>query len=115
MLVWIPAVAAAPRTFSIDGNASTAAEAFADRGYADDGTLIPRGQDGAMLENPQMIAVRALRLIRDETLTSRDGRWLSIRADSLCTHGDGPNAFAILQRLRSDLEAAGIRIAPFAS
>lgn len=97
-----------------DAGLATAAEAFADRGYADDGTLIPRGQEGALLEEPQMIAARALRLIRDEKLSSRDGKELSIRADSLCTHGDGPNAFAILQRLRSDLEAAGITIAPFA-
>ena len=98
-----------------DAGLLTAAEAFADRGYADDGTLVPRGQNGALLEDPETIAARALRLIRDGKLTSRDGKELSIRADSLCTHGDGPNAFAILQRLRSDLEGAGIGIAPFAS
>jgi 5-oxoprolinase (ATP-hydrolysing) subunit A len=97
-----------------DAGLSTAAEAFADRGYAVDGTLIPRGQEGALLEDPAMIAARALRMIRDEKLTSRDGKELSIRADSLCTHGDGPNAFAILQRLRFDLQAAGVTIAPFA-
>lgn len=93
---------------------STAAEAFADRGYASDGTLIPRGEDGALLENPEQISARAVRLVRENKIRSRDGAELSVTAESLCTHGDGPNALAILTRLREDLEAAGIRIAPFA-
>ena len=97
-----------------DAGLATAAEAFADRGYADDATLVPRGEEGALLDNPEMIAARALRLIREERIVSRNGKELSIRADSLCTHGDGPNAFAILQRLRADLEAAGVTISPFA-
>lgn len=91
-----------------------AAEAFADRGYADDGTLIPRGEDGAMLENPEEIAARAIRLVTDQKLRSRNGRDIAIAADSICTHGDGPNAYAILRRLRADLESAGVAIAPFA-
>lgn len=91
-----------------------AAEAFADRGYADDGTLIPRGEDGAMLENPGEIAARAIRLVTEQKLRSRDGRDIAIAADSICTHGDGPNAYAILRRLRADLVAAGVTIAPFA-
>jgi UPF0271 protein len=94
---------------------SVASEAFADRGYADDDTLIPRGERGALLEDPEEIAARALRLIREHRLISRDGKDLSITADSLCTHGDGPNALAILERLRRDLEASGVKISPFAT
>lgn len=97
-----------------DAGVRVAAEAFADRGYADDGTLIPRDQPGALLENPEEIAVRALRLIRERKIRSRDGKDLYVTADSLCTHGDGPNALAILRRLRADLESAGVSIAPFA-
>jgi 5-oxoprolinase (ATP-hydrolysing) subunit A len=98
-----------------DAGLATAAEAFADRGYADDATLIPRGENGDLLDDPEKIAERAIRLVTRNTLTSRDGKTLAIRADSLCTHGDGPNAFAILHRLRADLESAGISIAPFVS
>lgn len=97
-----------------DAGLATAAEAFADRGYSSDGTLVPRGESGALLDDPEDIARRALRMINDRTLATSDGTELSIRADSLCTHGDGPNALAILQRLRAELESAGVTIAPFA-
>ena len=90
-----------------------AAEAFADRGYKDDGTLIPRGEEGALLDSPQEIAARAITLIEEHYLIARGGKRLTIEADSLCTHGDGPNAFEILKRLRADIESAGITIAPF--
>ena len=92
---------------------TTASEAFADRGYEVDGTLVPRGKPEALLEDPAFIAQRAIRLIREGKLTTRDGTEISLDADSLCTHGDGPNARAILERLRSDLEASGIVIVPF--
>lgn len=97
-----------------DAGIGVAAEAFADRGYADDGTLIPRGEPGALLDDPEEIAARAIRLVKEKRLRSRDGNEMTINADSLCTHGDGPNAYAILKRLRADLEAAGVTIAPFA-
>jgi UPF0271 protein len=93
---------------------ATASEAFADRGYADDATLIPRGEPGALLEDPDEITTRALRLVTDGKLRSRDGKEIEVSADSLCTHGDGPNAAAILARLRADFESAGITIEPFA-
>jgi len=90
-----------------------AAEAFADRGYRNDGTLVPRSEQGALLDDPAAIAARAVRLVKDEKLVSRDGHELTIRADSLCTHGDGPKALPILRSLRAGLEQAGITIAPF--
>ena len=92
---------------------AVAAEAFADRGYLDDGTLVPRNEPGALLDDTNAISVRAVRLVRDLRLLSRDGRDLAIEADSLCTHGDGPNALAILKSLRAGLEAAGITVKPF--
>jgi 5-oxoprolinase (ATP-hydrolysing) subunit A len=92
---------------------ATAAEAFADRGYRDDGTLVPRNEAGALLDDPAEITERAIRLVKDGRLRLRDGRELEIRADSLCTHGDGPNALAILRSLREGLERAGVTISPF--
>lgn len=96
-----------------DAGLTVAAEAFADRGYLDDGTLVPRSEQGALLDDPVVIAARAIRLVQEATLLSRDGRELTIKADSLCTHGDGPHALPILRSLRAGLEQAGINIAPF--
>jgi UPF0271 protein len=97
-----------------DAGLTVVAEAFADRGYRDDATLVPRSDPGALLDDPVAIAARAVRLVKEEKLLSRDGRELAISADSLCTHGDGPNALSILRSLRAGLEQAGITIAPFA-
>ncbi len=90
-----------------------AAEAFADRAYSDDGTLVPRGEKGALLDSPGEIAARAITLVKENRIVTRSGTELKVQADSICTHGDGPNAFEILKRLREDLEGAGIGIAPF--
>lgn len=98
---------------AVDAGLAVAAEAFADRGYETDGTLVPRGQSGALLEDPAAIAERAVTLVRTQKLISRGGAELHLRADSLCTHGDGPNARAILETLRAKMEAAGIAVAPF--
>jgi 5-oxoprolinase (ATP-hydrolysing) subunit A len=97
-----------------DAGLPVAAEAFADRAYEKDGTLVPRGEAGALLENPAVIAERAVNLVRNRKLVSRDGTELVLDADSLCTHGDGLNARAILERLRAEMEKAGIVVAPFA-
>jgi UPF0271 protein len=96
-----------------DAGLTVAAEAFADRGYQDDATLVSRSEQGALLDDPAAIAARAVRLVKEEKLLSRDGRELTIKADSLCTHGDGASALPILRSLRSGLEQAGITIAPF--
>jgi 5-oxoprolinase (ATP-hydrolysing) subunit A len=97
-----------------DAGLPVAAEAFADRAYEKDGTLVPRGEAGALLDNPVVIAERAVNLVRNRKLVSRDGTELALDADSLCTHGDGPNARAILERLRAEMEKAGVVVAPFA-
>lgn len=97
------------------GGLKVAAEAFADRGYRDDGTLVPRSEPGALLDDPEMISARVIRLVSEERLRSRDGHDIAIKADSLCTHGDGPNALAILRSVRAGLEAEEIHIRPFAT
>ncbi len=96
-----------------DAGLTAAAEAFADRGYEADGTLVPRGQPGALLENADDIAARTVTLVLERKLIARDGCEIELDADSLCTHGDGPNAHAILQRLREAMKGAGIKVAPF--
>jgi UPF0271 protein len=92
----------------------TAAEAFVDRGYRADGTLVPRGEPGALLDDVDVAVERALRLVTEGRLTPREGPDLLIRADSLCVHGDGPRAVPLLDAVRNRFLATGISLAPFA-
>lgn len=92
-----------------------AAEAFVDRGYLPDGGLVPRGQPGAMVEDPIVCADRAARMVLDGVVETVDGSMIPISADSLCVHGDGPAAERILHQVRERLIASGVELAPFAA
>jgi 5-oxoprolinase (ATP-hydrolysing) subunit A len=86
-------------------------EAFADRGYAPDGTLLPRGSAGAVLSDEGVVVRRALRLLLEGRLRTADGSDLEMAPRTLCIHGDGPHAAALARGLRAGVEAAGIRVA----
>jgi len=94
---------------------STAAEAFADRAYRADGRLAPRDAPGAVLTDPAAVADRALAIVRDGSVPTIDGAILTLRADSLCVHGDTPDAAALLRAVRARLAGAGVTLAPFAA
>ena len=85
-------------------------EAFADRRYREDGTLVPRTEVGAVLVDSREVVDQALTLARDQRVRSRDGAWLRIDAASICLHGDTPDAVALAAAVRGALEADGIRI-----
>lgn len=88
----------------------TLAEAFVDRAYAPDGSLVPRSIAGAVLEDPDAIASRAVRLAVDRTVVAVDGSVLSMDADTLCLHGDTPGAARIGGAVRLALEAAHVTV-----
>lgn len=92
-----------------------ASEAFVDRAYASDSSLVPRDQAGALIEDPGVAVSRAIALVQQRTVKTVDGVELPLDAASLCVHGDNPNALGILRGLKSGLESAGVRIAPFVS
>lgn len=90
-------------------------EAFADRAYRSDGTLVPRSQPGAVLQTEQQV-VRQLREILNGYVISIDGHRVPLHADSLCVHVDTPHAIDFVRLLRAELTSAGVRIAkPLAS
>jgi UPF0271 protein len=91
----------------------TVAEAFADRAYRPDGTLVPRSEPAALLSDPGAIAERVVRLVVEGQLTATDGTQVSLDAESVCLHGDTPGAVAIAHAVRSALETAGVRLASF--
>ncbi|MDX3746192.1 5-oxoprolinase subunit PxpA [Streptomyces sp. AK08-02] len=89
-------------------------EAFADRAYTEEATLVPRGQDGALVTDPEAVVARSVTLARTGVVASRSGTPLAIRARSLCVHGDTPGAVDLARRVRERLEASGVRVEAFA-
>ncbi len=85
-------------------------EAFLDRGYLPDGGLVPRGQPGALLDDPGQVAARAVRLAREGVVEAIDGTLLDGAAASLCVHGDSPAAVAMARAVRSALDEAGVEV-----
>jgi UPF0271 protein len=91
-----------------------AEEAFADRRYRADGTLVPRGQPGALLTDPDEAAEQAVRLARDGVAIADDASTIRVRADTICLHGDTPGVAEIAIKIHERFRTAGIRIAPLA-
>jgi UPF0271 protein len=89
-------------------------EAFVDRGYRPDGTLVPRGTDGAVLTHGAAIAERAVRLATTGRVQAVDGTMLDLPVDSLCVHGDTPGAVSMAREVRAALNAAGVPLGAFA-
>ncbi|MFF1422456.1 LamB/YcsF family protein [Streptomyces sp. NPDC058220] len=88
-------------------------EAFADRAYTAEGTLVPRGQEGAVITDASAVVERSVSMARFGVVTSRCGQSVGVRARSLCLHGDTPGAVDLARRVRSQLEAAGVRVEAF--
>ena len=90
----------------------TAGEVFADRAYMEDGTLVPRSQEGAMITDEEEAVARVLEMVQKGTVTAITGKKIEVQADSICVHGDGQKALLFVQKIRSELEKAGVVIAP---
>jgi 5-oxoprolinase (ATP-hydrolysing) subunit A len=90
------------------------AEGFADRGYRADGTLVPRGQPGAVITDPAAAAARAFSMATNHMVQSIDGQQIPAVFRSFCVHGDTPGAVALAGAVRDALERAGAKVAPFA-
>jgi UPF0271 protein len=89
-----------------------AGEAFADRRYLPDGSLMPRSRPGAVLHDPAAAAEQALRIAREGVAIADDGSRVRIEAQTICLHGDTPGAALIARAVRERLEAEGVTVAP---
>ncbi len=85
-------------------------EVFADRSYEPDGTLTPRGQPGAVLHDPEQVAMRTVRLVRGGRVKATDGSDLLLAADTICLHGDSPGAALLADAVRRALQGEGIAV-----
>jgi 5-oxoprolinase (ATP-hydrolysing) subunit A len=93
---------------------TTVAEAFADRAYTPEGTLVSRRLAGAVLHDPAEIARRCVAMAAGEPITDVEGEQLTLQPQSICVHGDTPGAVGIARQVRDALTAAGTEPAPFA-
>ncbi|MGH8077870.1 MAG: LamB/YcsF family protein, partial [Lysobacter sp.] len=87
-------------------------EVFAERGYGDDGQLLPRDTPGAVIESIDDAIAQVRELATSGAVMSVNGRRLALRADTLCLHGDRVEAASFAQSLRRALEADAVRILP---
>src|SRR5688572_27286438 len=87
-------------------------EVFADRGYLPDGSLVPRSQPGALIEDEEASLAQTLSLVRDHQVRAIDGSIVPVNAQSVCLHGDGAHALEFARRIRERLTAEGIAIKP---
>ena len=88
-----------------------AGEVFADRGYADDGTLWPRDKPGAMIEDAAKAVKQALAMVEEGYVTSVSGKRVPVSADTLCLHGDQPGAASFAREIRTIFKEKGIQVA----
>jgi len=91
------------------------AEIYADRGYTEEGRLIPRGQPGAMILDPNLAADRVIAMASAGSIVTASGTHLPTNIGSVCVHGDSPHAVATAKLVRTRLEQAGFNVAPFSS
>lgn len=93
-----------------DAGLSVALEVFADRAYEEDGSLVDRRKEGAMVTDEEEAISRVVRMVKEKKVTAITGKDIPIQADSVCVHGDGAKALAFVQRIRQVLEREGIEI-----
>ena len=90
------------------------AEAFADRAYTPQGTLVSRREPGAVLHDAEQVARRMLRLVQSGEVEAIDGSVTRVEADSICVHGDSPGAIQMAREVRQLLEQSGVSLQAFA-
>jgi UPF0271 protein len=90
-------------------------EAFADRTYQRDGALTPRSQADALIQDEKAAVAQVVRMVREGSVRATDGTDVAIAADTICLHGDGPQAVAFARRLRAELQREEIDVRALAS
>ena len=95
----------------LDAGLPVAAEAFADRAYHADGSLVSRSAPGSVIHDVDTVVARAVAMACDRAVDTVDGTRISFEADTLCVHGDTPGAAQLAAAIRRGLEDAGVTVA----
>ena len=92
-----------------------ASEVFADRALNPDGTLVPRSQPGAVIQDPEDVITASLRMVIESKAIAINGQEIPIRADTICLHSDTPGAVELARKIRERMEAAGVEVVPMSN
>jgi UPF0271 protein len=87
-------------------------EFFADRAYNADGSLVSRNEPEAVIHNPEIVAERVLKMSKDGRVATKEGHDIALTADTICVHGDNPEALALVRRIREVLDSEGVFVCP---
>ncbi len=87
-------------------------EAFPDRAYTSQGTLLSRREPGAVIQDPKIVANRALKMAKEKRIVAVDGSEIIVEAQTLCVHGDNPKAVELVRAIRETLETNGVEVKP---
>jgi len=90
----------------------TCNEVFADRMYMEDGSLMPRTMEGAVINDIDKVVQQALQLVNEGTVTTATGKTIKLKADTICIHGDGINAVELAKEITDNLKLDGIILKP---
>ena len=97
-------------TGSARGIGASTALLFADRGYTDEGTLVLRSMPGAMIHDKDEAIARTVRMVKEGCVETVSGKIIPIKADSICVHGDNPDAVEFVKNIRAALEREGVEV-----
>jgi UPF0271 protein len=87
-------------------------EAFPDRAYTPEGTLVSRRQPGAVIKDPDVVAQRALKMAKEGKVVAIDGTEINLRPETLCVHGDTPGAVNLVKKIRQTLTEEDVEVIP---
>ncbi len=89
-----------------------ASEAFADRAYTAEGRLVPRGTQGAVLHEPELVAQRCVKMASEGVVETVDGGLVELQAQTICVHGDTPTAVELVKEVGQALFSSGVELKP---
>lgn len=93
-----------------DTGLSYAQEVFADRNYQEDGTLVPRNQPDALILDEDLAVERVIQMVEEGKVKAVTGKWISLKPDTICVHGDNPKAVEFAKRIHAALLERGIEV-----
>ncbi|AFL95838.1 LamB/YcsF family protein [Thermococcus cleftensis] len=111
-LIFVTLSGSRPAEMAEEMGVKVAHEVFADRAYNPDGTLVSRLRPGAVIHDKEEIAERVISMVKDGGVRAINGEWVELKADTICVHGDNPEAVEIASHIRKVLEEEGVRIVP---
>ncbi len=111
-LIYVAAAGSAMYRAGKELGLRVASEVFADRAYNPDGTLVSRKKPGAVIKDPETVTRRVIKMVTEGKVAAIDGTEITLKADTVCVHGDNPQAVELVKHLKTELEKNGIEIRP---